>query len=326
MNEPSNQPHSPEPAASAEMSPFQRILKLILALLFLVIALFGGSAAGNKVSEALGESDAILTWGTLVTVLVRSILAVAGFLLLGAKGWFRPNKDKLLKAVWFALPMLIVNTALGGLVIESIFIPKDLGGDGGEFASGSIGNAAFSLLLMLLVGINEEVIFRGLGFGGLLLGFGHKKNGILTAAVISSLVFGFAHIMFEINLSNAVTLLIGALKMLQTAMMALVLCYTVLSQRDLCGAIAVHAFFDWIIMIGALLKPEEYNVDYVATESPIPQLSDTAMMVVQCGFYLFVMVLYLPRTLKAIRLLRTMQPDSGPFTGADAEKTAERTA
>ena len=308
-----------EVLAMESLSKQKRILKAVLALLCAVLALVGGDLVGNLVSRMLGESNAILTLGTLVSLLIRSLLAIAAFMLLGGKQWLRFRKDAILKAVLFTLPMLILNTALGGCVVESIFIPENLGGDGGVIAPGAIGNVAFSLVLMLLVGINEEMIFRGLGLGGLLLGLGRKKYGILIAAVLSSLVFGFLHIVQELDLSSIITIIISLLKIIETAMFGIILCCCVLTNRDLLGVILIHAYYDWVILVGELMKEQDYTVDYVQTESPVPTLSDTAIVILQCGFFVFIIAFYLPRTIKAVKTLLAMPPADGPFGVPSAE-------
>ena len=49
-------------------------------------------------------------------------------------------------------------------------------------------------LLCLSVGLYEETLFRVLLLGGLLSGRGSTRNGVVTAVLVSSVVFGAAHV------------------------------------------------------------------------------------------------------------------------------------
>ena len=317
-----NSPQNKDPAAGSAVSTGPslpvRILKIVLSFSFLFLSLEAGSVRGNLVSAALGEGDSVISFGYLITGLVRSILGLLFFLLLGGKKWLHYIKGSIAHAWKFALPLIIFHTVVGGLVIESLFVPKSLGGSGGEIAAYALEHIVLSVAIMLLVGINEEVIFRGLGLGGMLLVFGHKKNGALWSVLLMSLIFGFVHVIYEIDITDPITIFIGLLKTLQTAMIGIILSCCIMTDQTLLGAMTVHAFCDWIIMVGELLIKQDVEADYVVTESPTPLLTDTLLIVAEVVIFIVIMLIYLPRTIKAIKILRAMPPTSGPFAAPAA--------
>ena len=268
-----NSPQNKDPAAGSAVSTGPslpvRILKIVLSFSFLFLSLEAGSVRGNLVSAALGEGDSVISFGYLITGLVRSILGLLFFLLLGGKKWLHYIKGSIAHAWKFALPLIIFHTVVGGLVIESLFVPKSLGGSGGEIAAYALEHIVLSVAIMLLVGINEEVIFRGLGLGGMLLVFGHKKNGALWSVLLMSLIFGFVHVIYEIDITDPITIFIGLLKTLQTAMIGIILSCCIMTDQTLLGAMTVHAFCDWIIMVGELLIKQD-RISHAAADRYAP--------------------------------------------------------
>lgn len=56
------------------------------------------------------------------------------------------------------------------------------------------GFTAATIFSELSVGFLEELVFRGLIFGGLLLGFGRSQSGVRKAALLHCVLFGVTHI------------------------------------------------------------------------------------------------------------------------------------
>lgn len=239
---------------------------------------------------------------SFIEYLSRCIIAAAAFIALGGIAWLRFDKEAFKNTWKFVFPLVLINAVLGILLASTVFLSNE--SDAGFSAEG-IRQLPYTSLLMLLIGINEELIFRGLLLGGLLLWFGKKKNGVLLAAVISSIVFGVIHVMFGIDLTNLSEVSTGLMKTLETSMFGLVWCYCVLKYKDLIGAITSHAFFDWLIVVGSLLSGSEMSTDYVT--------DDPKQAVIKCVFFGIIALLYLPRTIKAFKGIKAMEPTSGPF-------------
>ena len=200
--------------------------------------------------------------------------------------------------------MILINILLSGLITYDLVM---------QIMEGTFDTASavywigYSTILCILVGINEEGIFRGLLMGGLLAKLGNKKNGPLIAALISSFAFGAVHVMFDMDFSNIFSIGTGAMKTLETSMFALILCVPVMRDKNLWGAMTVHAFFDWVILCGETvanggMKPPTY----VSTD---PQQAMATMVV-----FAIIAALYLPKTIRAIKDLLAMElPQNGPF-------------
>ena len=296
----------PQPPDASPPAPKLRILKGILALILGVAAVFVGDMAGTFVSGMLNEGDGLVTIGNIVLVAVRSLAALGAFLLLGGKDWLRFDKAALKKSWKFMMPLLIINVVLALLIVSTVFIPKNLGGNGGEIAPKAWLNVGLSVVMMLLVGVNEEVIFRGLGCGGMLLWFGGKKNGVLIASLLSSLIFGYVHVMSDIDFTNPGTLIMGALKTIEAGMLGFMFCHCIYSNQSIWGAVTVHAFFDWAIVAGSLLKTDEVEVNYVNVNTDVAEI--------QYILFGILILIYLPRTIKAFKRLRIAKPTYGPFS------------
>ena len=272
------------------------VFKVILALVFAVVSIAGAILLAMLVNNVTG-------WNvSLIEFMCRCIISVAAMILLGGISWLRFDKEAIKKTWKFVLPLVLINTVLGVLLALSGFMSKDA--NAGISIDG-LKQIPYNTLLMALVGINEEAIFRGLLLGGLLLWFGRKKNGVLWAAVISSVVFGLIHVVFDLDFSNISKILTGLMKTLETTMFAIVWCYCVLEYKNLIGAMTAHAFFDWIVVVGSLLSGSGVSTEYVT--------DDPKRAVFQCVFFGLTALLYLPRTIKAVKGIKASEPTSGPF-------------
>ncbi|CAN5299007.1 CPBP family intramembrane metalloprotease [soil metagenome] len=110
---------------------------------------------------------------------------------------------------------------LGGLAFDGV----------GVTVAPAVQSALSWLLAYLIVGVFEELLFRGVLFHII-----RRGMGVRWAAVISSLAFLFAHIG---NPGEAPFGLIGA------GLIALVFCYSVWKTGSLWWAIGVHTAWNW---------------------------------------------------------------------------------
>ena len=283
----------------------KRIIRIVLALVLSVVAFLGGDFLGAKISDLIGDGSGLISWSSYLGFTFRSVIAVTAFILLGGKKWVKFDKDSYNKTWKFVLPLVLINVAFSLLLVSFSFIARHFGFIESEPSSDFIVRALMSLVLMILVGINEEVIFRGLQLGGLLLWFGKKKNGVLIAAIISSLIFGYIHVMMDIDFTNMSALMTGLMKTIETSMFGFVWCYCVLEYKNYPGVIITHAVFDWLLIASMLLFDSDVELSYVSSDSK------TAIM--QCIVFGVLILLYIPRTVKAFKGIRAMEPTYGPF-------------
>lgn len=191
----------------------------------------------------------------------------------------------------FVTALTIVETILNNVVLEGTDI--------------SFQPVTFINILIgcICVGIVEEFSFRGFMFGGLLQKFGNAKKGIIFAAVISGLLFGFAHVMDSvisgeiINMAMAIT---AILKTLQCAIFGIVLSFIYYKTRNLYLIAALHALDDFMLMLFTTMGNSE-RISYVGTDN----------MGIRVGAYVVFIVVLVPSLVRCIKNVRL--EDAKPF-------------
>lgn len=167
-------------------------------------------------------------------------------------------------------------------------------------------------LLCLSVGLYEETLFRVLLLGGLLSGRGSTRNGVVTAVLVSSVIFGAAHVALVGEL-DPLTLVQMLLKTAQTTCIALVLGTVYVRTRSFLGVVAIHALADFFPMalLAVIGELDDSLGGYVSGgEGELAVLLGLALVVV----YLVLIALYAPAAVHAWKLLeKTPLPASGPF-------------
>ncbi len=120
-------------------------------------------------------------------------------------------------------------------------------------------DSTFSWMVLrstVLVGINEEWIFRGL-----LLAAFHRWWGLRRGAIAALLCFGAFHLL---NLAAGVPLQLGAVQMVSTILLGSVFLMAAIDTRSLLWPMVVHALYDFaVIDMGSL---------GAAGASPVPML------------------------------------------------------
>ncbi len=287
-----------------------KILKIVLSFVSAVLAIVCAELIASKSGKLFNIGEGLVSSTTYIMFIIRSVIATAAFILLGGKQWLLFKKEPLKNSFKHTSPVVIINLILSILLfmlfLSVQYIPKEqLDGVTIEIVPGYGGRIAALIPLMILVGINEELIFRGLTVGGMLLWFGKKKKGILIAAIISSIIFGYIHVMADIDFSNTSSLMTGLMKTLETSMFGLIFCCGILKYENLWGVIIAHAVFDGLLLAPMQLANGGFNVSYVS--------ADPKQAKIQCIFFGILILLYLPLTIKSIKALSAMQPTEGPF-------------
>lgn len=181
---------------------------LVLALSAVVLAM--SSALGcvaTFVAAAMGIAN------PMIPVVVRTIVTTGVLLVLGGGKWLRFNLRNIRQTWSFALPLVMINCLLGVLTFLGVAFGTVTGG---LTLQHLLYWGSYVALLCLFVGVNEEVVFRGLAYGGMLDKLGSSEYGIVWAAVGSSLLFGAAHVVFILGFANWYVIAMGFLKALLT--------------------------------------------------------------------------------------------------------------
>lgn len=275
---------------------------MLLGLIFTVLTY----ASGRLVSMLAVK----VGWDpNMTSVITRTLLGLGFIVALGGKSWLRFDLKAIRDSWVLTLPFVMINVVLATIFVSMATVQIV---QGQLDAATYFGGLGFVTILCVFVGINEEAMFRGLMFGGLLAAIGNKKNGPLMAAIISSVAFGFLHVVFDLHFDNPYNVVQGLLKTLECGMFGFVLCVSVLETRCLVGAMTVHSFFDWVVLAangGSL--PTTYVSDN-------PESSIAGIVL-----YLVLAVLYTPRTIKAYKRLKAMElPQYGPFAQEESAPLA----
>lgn len=270
--------------------------RMVLGVVLTFAVFFSGWLV-NPIADHFGWD------GMLLRPIIRSIAAIACIILLGGKSWLRFDWRAIRNAWHFVLPLIMINLILAAFLSFGFIVNVLLGEPVGPEI---LLNLLEVTVLCLFVGINEEGMFRGLMFGGLLAGLGKKRNGVLIAALISSAAFGFIHVVFDLSFDNPLGIVQGLLKTLECGMFGFVLCVTVLENKNYWGAMSVHSLFDWVLMAVSVLNGSPVEPSYVSTN---PSESIAGIVV-----FIVLSALYTPKTIAAYKRLKTIEePQYGPF-------------
>lgn len=125
------------------------------------------------------------------------------------------------------------------------------------------------IVMCLAVGIFEEGLFRGVVFGALLSKMGGTHSGIIWAALISSLLFGVAHVypyFLSGEVSDALTLAQAVLKVIQSGMVGFFLAAVYLRTRNLWAVALIHALTDLLGFLSLAFFELSTNIAFVYTD------------------------------------------------------------
>jgi membrane protease YdiL (CAAX protease family) len=146
----------------------------------------------------------------------------------------------------------------------------------------------------LWAGLSEELVFRGLVLAGLLALMGGTRRGTIAAVVVSSLLFGLAHVRIVSDFAEPMLALQAMLKIVHMGIFALVLCVFVIRTHHILGAVLLHVLYDFVLYIPTAL----FDDVVVATYVDAGEAGMVNVMVYAVGI-----LLYLPALAVALRML-----------------------
>jgi len=102
------------------------------------------------------------------------------------------------------------------------------------------GILSFLFVTSFLIAVNEEILFRVIGLGGLL----HAGLSPVKAITISSILFGLAHLVFLTSISTGMITLF-----LNSVAMGFILGYLYFKTQNIVFVIAIHIVWDIAVFI-----------------------------------------------------------------------------
>lgn len=150
----------------------------------------------------------------------------------------------------------------------------------------SIEKIVYFTLVMLLVGIFEEVLCRGIILNSMLNKWGSTKVGIIKSVLLSSLIFGLGHLVNLFSYSTPITTLT---QVIYTFLNGILFASIYLRCKNIWAVAILHAVYDWLALLSGIFHQ-------VAT--PATQVDTSVASMLVTG------ILYIPFALIGFFLLR----------------------
>ena len=159
-------------------------IRLIISVPVTAVIIFS-QAIANGVTASLPVPP---LFKTAIGEALPLILAIIFMIVLGGRKWLGIDRESVGYAFKVGWPFLILGIA-GSIwnVISSVR-------KGTPLAQGFLINFVAVILVCLLIGFFEEILYRGITFGSLLGVFGGKKVLIMFAVLFSCWTFGRVHV------------------------------------------------------------------------------------------------------------------------------------
>ncbi|MDO4797019.1 MAG: CPBP family glutamic-type intramembrane protease [Coriobacteriales bacterium] len=286
---PAQDVQSPAPVAGARRRPRKGRTTFLLSMLAQVLVV-AFEVVGVIVCLLLHADE---SYGASLGGAVGAVVAIA---LMGGISLFAVRKgvlkESLRRGWWF----LVVNCGL--MVFSVVDFVLD---DSMTVADGWPLRTLGLFVLCLGIGVAEEGMFRGLLLHGMLDAFGRTRRRVHAVIIVTSVLFGLAHIDFALlSVSDPMSLLQAVLKIVQTGLLGYLLAVLTLHTKSLVGCALLHGLGDFVLMIVSIgLCGDSLDVSYVASGS---EGVETAIL------YAVIIVLYIPLAVIGYRLLRNINP------------------
>jgi CAAX amino terminal protease family. len=206
---------------------------VLITIISLILQLVGEGLlvllAGKDVSPALTPLLYVLPLAFMTLVILKCRM---GSILKGSTKSF-------LSGMAISWPLFIYCIA--------VFLVTYIPADKSELTALDIGQWSLFLVLMLLIGIFEEILCRGILLELMLRKWGNTRKGIFLSAFMSSLVFGFAHL---VNLIGAADMLIATIaQVLYATLFGVFFAAVYLCSQNIWVVVLLHAVYDGFAMI-----------------------------------------------------------------------------
>lgn len=135
------------------------------------------------------------------------------------------------------------------------------------------------VITMFLVGWNEEVLVRGIILNLFLDRFGNSKKGIFTSIILSSLIFGCAHLP---NVISGVPLTSVVIQTIQATLIGVMFAAIYLRTGNLWITIIIHAVTDFAGLFGSGMFGNGTMVDGIGTLTILNLVVTVPLFLVPC--------------------------------------------
>ena len=136
--------------------------------------------------------------------------------------------------LWYLAPCLLV--AINNLP----FIPWIKGVN--KFANVGVQEVLLFIFYCVLIGVFEEIVFRGIIFPSLLSRFEKSKKGLIKSMIISSMIFGVAHIVNAFSGAGTIETL---LQVVYSSLIGGLCVFAFVKTNNIVSSIVVHALYNF---------------------------------------------------------------------------------
>ena len=219
------------------------VFSVALAVLVLAIQLLLGKVLilGSEHPETrlYGIAD-------IVTMLVPTILVCAAAILIGMKDKLAFSKKNFGKGLLLGLPLVVLGVYAGVSTLTEV-------GFSNLSYPGIVRIATF-VLSMLLIGVLEEFLCRGIILNLMLEKWGHTRGGIRKAVLLSSFIFGVTHLANLLVYPNSILSTIA--QVFYSSFIGIYFACIYMRCKNLYAVAILHAFWNaCMLLINILYLP-----------------------------------------------------------------------
>lgn len=206
-----------------------------VALIFLVFEaltkVLGGLIASKLYSSLLNGKYIIYAVSEFVVFVFAIVLLII------RKKWyiFKEKKINFGESVKLCLPILVLSVIIA-LANATELIGTDV----------NVNNLISLIIYVVLIGLFEEIFFRGIIENELLEKYSSNKKEILISIIISGIVFGAVHLT---NLLAGQDLLTTMMQFVQTTAIGILFGTVYYKTRNIWAMIFLHSFYDFSVLL-----------------------------------------------------------------------------
>ena len=251
-------------------------------------------------------------WRKTITEIIRfAILLVFMILFVGL--------DKIplsAKGMGFGFKFFLIYLILAFLQNGISVIGNILSGESRLTVSGVLS----MLILGILVGPFEEITNRFLVFGGLCKAWKETKPGVMRAALLSSFLFGFAHVLTPIlkgTVTTGLSVAECAAKTLSAGVIGFIFAAIYVATENIWVPAVLQSIFDFVGFINTASTGDTGNIgNYVNIPANLAAgISPEILRVVSIAYQVAMALIAIPMILRSVKILKSVEtPFPGPLT------------
>lgn len=195
------------------------------------------SKAPIKILDFLNLSDRSTNFGYLILECIVLIAAILVIYITGQTHTLKPTFKSFWTSIWSGMVFIVL--AVVGCIV---FI--DEGTNIGAVYKSPFEIIAF-IVFVIVVGLAEEFVYRGIIADSISERFGNSKTGIVLSVLLSGCIFGVMHIL---NVFYGQSLEESVIQMIAASMLGILLSAIYIRHKNIYGVAFLHATLNFMTM------------------------------------------------------------------------------